>query len=582
MIRRISASDPRFRGVDFSPGFNLVLADRTEASSERDSRNGLGKSLLLDIVHFCLGSKGSKGRGVVVDPLAGWQFRIDLEHGNEELSFSRSVDEPRWIYVDSSYEKWPIQPVTGNNRARLSVADQRLLLGRVLYGLGEEAEATRFGPTFRSLISYQARRGPDGYLDPFIHDRNQQPWDKQVNVAYQLGLNWRDASAFQELRADKKLIDNLAAAIRQGTLPSYLGSEGELEAERVRLSAEIAAREVRLAAFEVRDDYRGIEEEASSLAEEIHVLVNENIRDRRRADLYASRLDEERDSVISGVEVEKLFAEAEVALPDQVRRRIEDLKVFHDAVVENRASYLATEIDRLRTVVSERDAAIAQLDARKSELMTVLDSAGALEEFTSLQDLLGDLQANLRDVEARLERLREINEARSDWENRRTSVVRRARVRWDELRPLRDRAISLFNENTQALYETPGRLIIDVDDKGFGFDVQIDRSDSHGVSNMKIFCFDLMLTQLWAERGGGPGLLMHDSALFDGVDERQVAAALDRAQAEAERLGFQYICSLNTDDLPRTELGQGHPVLDAVTLRLHDADPSGMLLGMQF
>ena len=43
---------------------------------------------------------------------------------------------------------------------------------------------------------------------------------------------------------------------------------------------------------------------------------------------------------------------------------------------------------------------------------------------------------------------------------------------------------------------------------------------------MQIFCFDLMLADLATRGGMGPGFLVHDSHLFDGVDERRVAKAL--------------------------------------------------------
>jgi len=584
MIRRVAANHESFRPIEFSPGFNLVLAERTADSTDRDSRNGLGKSLLVEILHFCLGARGTKGRGVVVDALQDWAFRVDLCQKDLPLSFSRAVaeDERRWVYVESSFEDWPIKPTPHEGRARFSTTAQNKLLGRLLFGLTDEIEDTKWGPSYRSLVSYVMRRGPDGFLDPFIHDRNQQEWDKQVNVAYHLDLNWRDASDFQELRAQKKVIDQLAKAMKEGGLPSYLGSEGALEAERVRLETDISRRVERLATFHVRDDYRDIEEEASRIAEQAHRLVNENIRDRRYADLYSSRLETEIDAVITGAEVEKLFDEAHVTLPDQVRRHLIDLKSFHDAVIENRRSYLADEIARLEGAISERDRTIAKLDSRKAELMTVLESTGAFEEYTRLQELLVELRGRLHDVEARLARLKEVTEAKADWERRKSDLLRRARTRYDELRAERDRAIAYFNTNTEALYEAPGRLIIDVSEKGFEFDVDIGRSDSHGVGNMKIFCFDLMLMQLWSHRLRGPGVLVHDSALFDGVDERQVAAALELAHKECQRLGFQYICTMNSDDLPRSELGEDSPVLKGVAIELHDKDPSGMLLGIAF
>ena len=55
---------------------------------------------------------------------------------------------------------------------------------------------------------------------------------------------------------------------------------------------------------------------------------------------------------------------------------------------------------------------------------------------------------------------------------------------------------------------------------------------------MQIFCFDLMLTKISLKQGRGPGFLVHDSHLFDGVDERQVAKALQLGaeSAESERI----------------------------------------------
>ena len=311
-------------------------------------------------------------------------------------------------------------------------------------------------------------------------------------------------------------------------------------------------------------------------------MVNENIRAKRFIDLYSSRLDEEQEAVISGVEVSALFEEAQLEMPEQVRRRLEDVETFHETVIENRRAYLSEEIQRLEGEIAGREDELTEIDRRRTEFMNVLDSTGALDEYTQRQELLAEVRGRLLDVESRLTRLQEVTQARSEWDERKARVVSQTHTRYEELRAERDRAITLFNSNTEALYEAPGRLIIDVTDKGFKFDVDIDRAESHGVNNMKSFCFDLMLMQMWSERGGGPGILYHDSVIFDGVDGRQIAAALELANAEAERLGFQYICSMNSDDLPRSDLGETSPVLEKVAIELRDDDPSGMLLGIEF
>ena len=108
----------------------------------------------------------------------------------------------------------------------------------------------------------------------------------------------------------------------------------------------------------------------------------------------------------------------------------------------------------------------------------------------------------------------------------------------------------MFNAYSENLYNAPGKLLIDVGPTGFKFDIEIERSGSTGISNMKVFCYDLMLATLWANRKPSPRLLVHDSTIFDGVDERQRALALELAAHESEQNDFQYICMLNSDYVP--------------------------------
>src|SRR3546814_20344707 len=91
-------------------------------------------------------------------------------------------------------------------------------------------------------------------------------------------------------------------------------------------------------------------------------------------------------------------------------------------------------------------------------------------------------------------------------------------------------------------------------------DVRIDGQRSKGITNMQIFCFDLMMAELAARRGIGPGFLVHDSHLFDGVDERQVANELQLGADNAARVGFPYLVTMNSDALPEDDFRAGFDV----------------------
>jgi uncharacterized protein YydD (DUF2326 family) len=130
---------------------------------------------------------------------------------------------------------------------------------------------------------------------------------------------------------------------------------------------------------------------------------------------------------------------------------------------------------------------------------------------------------------------------------------------------------------------TPGRLIIDVSESsGPRFDVQIDRQGSTGVDHMAIFAFDVAVADAWSKDRPSPGFLVHDSEVFDGVDERQLAVAMTVAQESAARHGYQYIGILNSDDMPTEDLPNIFDINSYTRLHLSDEGDAGTLLGFRF
>ena len=184
MIHAIRANQPSFKTVEFTPGFNVVMADRTKESTKKETRNGLGKSTLIEIIHFCLGAGATKKKGLLVDALIGWEFILDITLQGEQISVARNTTSPAKVYITGSTSTWPIQPRydTKTDRFILDTQDWNKLLGHLLFGLPLKAD-NNYQPTFRSLISYFIRRGRDAFSIPFEHFRRRR--------AHQLdGYHW--------------------------------------------------------------------------------------------------------------------------------------------------------------------------------------------------------------------------------------------------------------------------------------------------------------------------------------------------------------------------------------------------------
>ena len=580
MILSVRSNMPSFKAVEFTPGFNVILADRTKESTRGDSRNGLGKTTLFEIVHFCLGAGTRRNRGLLVAPLKGWTFTLELQIEDRSLAVTRSTDQPNRVQLQGDVDDLTDVGERQLDGLAVRIPDWNAFLGEQLFGLSLEEPPPKYQPTFRSLFSYLVRRDRDAFSSPFIHYRVQREWDKQVNNAFLLDLTWQHAGELQQLKDNESALNELRRAARDGLLQGLIGNLGNLEAERTRLDSEISQQSETLQSFRVHAQHAEIEQEANELTSRMQQMSNANITDARLLDLYLSSLEDDQGPDTD--ELLEVYDEVRVTMPDMVRRRLEEVQDFHRQIVANRRAYLQSEIQRVESGRSQRRLELQAAIERRAQLLEVLQTHGALQEFTALNKLHMDLVSRRNDVDNRISNLQRFEQGRSEVRVNRELLLQTARRDFEERREGRATAINLFNSNSQALYSAPGNLVVNIADTGLTFDVDILRSGSQGINNMKIFCYDLMLAQLWATKQPSPRLLMHDSTIFDGVDERQIAQSLELAHQEAENNGFQYVCALNSDTLPSNEFSHAFDLESFVRLTLTDESEDGGLLGIRY
>ena len=163
-------------------------------------------------------------------------------------------------------------------------------------------------------------------------------------------------------------------------------------------------------------------------------------------------------------------------------------------------------------------------------------------------------------------------------------LLERLHQDYSEQREVLDNAILHFERISRTLYEDEwsGSLTVAPKENGPQFEISIQGAESRGVNNMQIFCFDMMLMLLCAERGKSPGFLIHDSHLFDGVDERQVGKALAIGADLSTKYGFQYIVTMNTDVVPEETPAGFSLEAHVLPIRLTDAVEDGGLFGFRF
>jgi uncharacterized protein YydD (DUF2326 family) len=587
MIHRIFSSLSSFKELQFRPGLNVLLSDKSPEATDRDTRNRAGKTSLIEIIHFLTGATAEVGSIFRSDALVDFFFGMEFDLGQNRVTVERTGLQHRLVHVtEKNWTDWPIQPkkneLTG--KYELSNSDWRRVLGAIMYDLehtGSDDQAGKYGPTFRSLFSYFVRRqSANAFVIPTKQSTEQLLWDQQVAISFLLDLDWTIPKQWQLVRDQEKTLKELKKAAEDGTFGVMIGKTADL---RTKLAvAEEHTRQLResVANFKVLPDYRGMEEEATTLSLQIATLEDDNLIDRELMTELQRASDEEEKPTFN--DLEQLYSEIGVVLPNAVNRRFDEVKAFHESVVQNRKSYLSGELESVKRRIANRISRMQQMENRRAELMGLLQSHGALDHLVRIQAELMRQEAETESIRQRFQSAAKFEEKKAESNIERARLLIRLQQDYAEQETKLGEAILAFEKISSELYETAGSLTINPTSNGPVFEVVMPGSKSKGISNMQIFCFDLMLMQLSKERNLGPGFLVHDSHLFDGVDERQVAKALQIGARAAEHLGFQYIITMNSDAIPR-ELPAGFNLDDYILpIRLTDAMEDGGLFGIRF
>jgi uncharacterized protein YydD (DUF2326 family) len=571
VIHSIYSDLPSFKTLNLNPGLNVLLAQKSSGATQKQTRNRAGKTSLVELIHFLLGGKSDSKHGLFeVDALREHTFGMVFDLGGAPVQVERRGSSKAKIHVS--------RPPNGK-RETISNPEWARRLGKEMFGLDDLPDRA---PTFRSLFPYFARRQNSGaFTTPEKQATMQQTGDYQMALMYLLGLDWPIAADWQQVRDREKTLEELRKAAGTGAFGSIIGKAADLRTQLVLAESRLKALQADLANFKVLDKYRELEEEASQLTRNLNGLANQNTLDLATICDIQSALAAEVPPALS--DLEQVYRSAGVELPQGlIKQRYDDVRAFHESVVRNRQSYLQSELSAAETRIAARDRDKAHFDNRRAEIMGILQSHGALEQFQHLQAESSKQVALVESLRQRFEAAETLEGTKTELDIERNQLMLRLRRDFSEQSPRLVDAISAFEETSSQLYESAGSMLIEETQNGPQLKFPMQGSRSKGIKNMQIFCFDMMLMRLCRQRGIGPEFLVHDSHLFDGVDGRQVIRALRVGAQTASELGFQYFVTMNEDDAFK-ETEAGFDLREHVLpVRLTDATQNGGLFGVRF
>ncbi|KYG79368.1 hypothetical protein AWW67_13415 [Roseivirga seohaensis] len=560
-----------FRTIPFNrTGISLIVGKKHQTNetlvNRKNTYNSVGKSLSIALVHFCLGSNPNLE---FEEKLNDWEFTLEFEIGEKKFIATRKCKEQNKVFL---------------NEKEYSLQDYKDYLESKVFKLPEPIKFLKF----RSLISRFIRPNKFGYNSYYKFINKEQDYPQLLNNAFLLGLDPYLVQRKAELKDEIDDIDKRRKGIENDEIMKSFFEEGEdIEIDIYDLKQNIELLENRLKGFQVAEDYHEIVEEADHLKRQIQEYENRAERIKRAIYNIDQSLEIQPD--VSRTKIENFYKQARLELPEMVIKRLDEVQSFNEKLTDNRGRRLFKEKQSFEKELHDISEIIRTLGRKKDEKLGYLNTKGALDEFTNMND-------QLRSFKLRLEKLEQYKNLINEFKNKQEEFTKefsdeniKTNNYLNDQSDLIRKNIKLFKFFADQFYgkKRAGIEIHNNDGKNknrFDIKAKIDDDKGDGVNYIKIFCYDW--TMLKGQNNHTVKFLFHDGRLLSEIDPRQVATLFEIAHKQTQEFNLQYIISANENVLEATKQYLGEEkyseiIEENTVLELTDESEAHKLLGVQ-
>ncbi len=561
----LAASERTFKTVVFNKtGASFILAkqDKPEQFDNSKTYNGVGKSLLVSLIDFCLGTKtGSKITKSLQSTLPDWHFILKVEIDNQSYTIVRYTNTPKHISL---------------NDEQLTLNDFCSKLEKLCFDIPSGFQYL----SFRSLLPFFIRPSKQSYISYDEPTKVGTPYQKQLYNAFLLGL---DVTFSQTKMHLKKQIDDTEKLHKNITndpiLKQFFEGYKDSSLALADLNERIETLESDLQKFEIADDYYQIKQEADSVKNNLDKTQNKIKLRNVNIDSINQSLKISPD--VNRNDIQNIYDESKLVFQLDVEKQLIDLEKFYKDLTINRAKRLQSQKQEIVSELKELKVQFTNLKEDLDNHMKFLNAHQALDVFTKMSSRLAELQQNR-------EKLQGYEKLQHDYEKKKTSLKKEMILQSEETAAYLDQVkndIDEIMEDFRVLVKRfypdalAGITVRNNDGKNqirYDIEAKIQSDSSDGINSVKLFCYDLTL--LTHGSNHFMNFMFHDSRLFSDIDEVHCNVLFEIVKTKFT--DKQYIASINQNQLNALSQDMQYFVKNNVVRELTDDSDGGKLLGI--
>lgn len=495
------------RSISFKKGMNFIV-DNTPVNDVKQSGNSVGKTTVLRLIDYCLGSKGdSIWKDSEHKTKENTEVKIFLEENNVqvELEVVDSLDEPkRTISLKRNFLNGKDKRIWINSEKK-SDSELKLFLNKEFFGI-DGAD-----PSFRNMIAKFVRNDHHRMSNTlrYLYQATADTIYESVHLKL-LGINFdpelisEKSRLTESLKTEGKIIDRLTRDFSENALKQALAV---IERDIEKLNTSKSAYKISGTDQNLIDTLNETKYQLSRKSEEIAEL-----------ELKLKLIDESVNELKIGISktdlgaLKAIYENAKVYI-SELHKKFEDVITFHNSMVDNKIAYLTRNLDsdirHLQIIKLEQ----SKLLSEERKLVQELNSVISLDVYNDLifelnkkfeekgrkEGLLNQIQAVQRSIAEKTTRLEEINDTLASY--------------GEELDTKELAFNRFFAEISNELYGEQCILTHDKVNENYKFGIQdLQANKGSGKKKGEIASFDLAYIK-FSELTGikAPKFVLHDS-----------------------------------------------------------------------
>lgn len=568
-INRLYSEPEIFTPISFDFGVNIIMGEKSEKTNKKI---GVGKSVCIEFINFCLLKRISDSRLNLIPKknaeIIDSQIKLDFDFNNKKVIISRSISKPDQVSIQ----------IDGEHIHFDKLDDASEYLGNLYF---EKYPANTQRLSFRNL------------LQPIIRDERSEFKDliqcfdtiKRVPSDYSPHLFFLNVGLekYTELKKLNKEIDVKNTVFKE--TKKFVTKNNEIKIQDAKahlneLESEVGKVNKAIEQLKTNESFELIQEDLVKLEAKLA-----DLRTKQQAIKFEIKQIDSfpKPESINENEIQIIFNQFKKGLGDLVEKSLDDLKEFKNKIDGFRNTIVNDRLSSLKSELFEINSIVRKLDEEYSEKISLLDNGEVLKDLKTSIRVFNEKNRELNNLRSLIQKYDESERDKKKLEAEKAVLIsdleEELYKNQETLKSFKESILSIHERimgNREAHFEiktTKNQSVVD-------FIMRTDDDGSHSTERMKVFIYDISLMLNEHTLNNHPRFLIHDN-IFEDDDSIEKSLNFLFEYNNKTPNEFQYIVTLNSD-LIESASRNGNLLFDVDDLKRAAFTKDNRFLGIKY